>query len=305
MSQDSKQSILENKVRLHAEDLANAFPSLMVDAERIAETVAQGIHGRRRVGMGETFWQYRRYHPGDPASAIDWRRSAKSQHVFMREHEWEAAQSVWIWRDNASTMDYTSTFAPCSKLERASLLATALASLLVRGGERIAILGGDLRPATGRAQLRRMSAMLVDQETAPRKLPSNVELPRHACLVLFSDFLTDLDELASCIHTLAARGALGHLVMIADPAEENLPFEGRVRFESFEGQNPLTFGKVETLRSEYEHRYRAHQQSITDILKPLGWSFTTHRTDHPAQAALLPLYTTLEGSLDRPDRGRQ
>ena len=91
-------------LRHRAEQLAATLPPLLVAAERVAATVAQGVHGRRRVGQGETFWQYRHYDLGDQPQSIDWRQSAKSDTVFVREMEWEAAQSVWIWRDASASM---------------------------------------------------------------------------------------------------------------------------------------------------------------------------------------------------------
>src|SRR3546814_6131026 len=81
-------------LRHRAEQLAATLPPLLVAAERVAATVAQGVHGRRRVGQGETFWQYRHYDFGDQPQSIDWRQSAKSDMVFVRQMEWEAAQSV-------------------------------------------------------------------------------------------------------------------------------------------------------------------------------------------------------------------
>src|SRR3954451_5604219 len=92
-----------------SESVAARLPPLLVAAERVAATVAQGVHGRRRVGTGETFWQYRRYEPGDSAARIDWRQSAKTQPVYVRENEWEAAQSVWLWHDRSDSMNWRST----------------------------------------------------------------------------------------------------------------------------------------------------------------------------------------------------
>src|SRR5260370_5757051 len=120
-------------VQHRAEELAARLPPLLVAAERVATTVAQGVHGRRRVGQGETFWQFRQYQPGDAAQRIDWRETAKSQRVYIRETEWEAAQSVWLWRDASASMDYASTPAVPTKRARADLVLGALAALLIRG----------------------------------------------------------------------------------------------------------------------------------------------------------------------------
>ncbi|MBU6472987.1 MAG: DUF58 domain-containing protein, partial [Alphaproteobacteria bacterium] len=86
-----KTPVSPEAVRAQAEALAAGLPPLQVAAERLASSVSLGVHGRRTAGMGETFWQFRRYQAEDPSTAIDWRQSAKSQHLFVREREWEAA----------------------------------------------------------------------------------------------------------------------------------------------------------------------------------------------------------------------
>src|SRR5690348_11708825 len=180
-----------------AEQIAGRLPPLLVAAERVAATVAQGVHGRRRVGQGETFWQFRQYEPGDSAQRIDWRESAKSERLFVRETEWEAAQSVWLWRDASPSMAYASDPAAPggSKRARAELLLVALAALLVRGGERIALLeGGGLPPASGRVALNRLALLVERGGTGAESLPEFDTLPRHAQLVLFGDFLSPLPE---------------------------------------------------------------------------------------------------------------
>ena len=135
--------------RRRAEQLAARLPPLLVAAERVAATVAQGVHGRRRVGVGETFWQFRPYQPGDAAGRIDWRQSARSAQLFLRDQEWEAAETVWLWVDASGSMAYRSAARLPTKQDRATLLVLALASLLTRAGERIALLGdasGAARP---------------------------------------------------------------------------------------------------------------------------------------------------------------
>ena len=104
----------------------------MVAADRVAATVIQGVHGRRRVGQGDAFWQYRPYRDGDSASQIDWRQSARSRHLFVRETEWEAAASVWLWRDASPSMQYASLRNTDTKAVRGELLTLALAGPILR-----------------------------------------------------------------------------------------------------------------------------------------------------------------------------
>jgi len=290
-------------LRHRAEESAASLPPLLVAAERIAATVAQGVHGRRRVGQGETFWQFRQYEPGDAASRIDWRESGKSQRLYVRETEWEAAQSVWLWRDASASMDYSSAdYVPRgdwpTKRARAELILVALASLLVRGGERLSLLGSGAAPLSGRVALIRL-VDLIEGGGGTEGLPPVENLPRHAQLVLIGDFLAPLDATNRVVAGYAAAGLAGHLLQIVDPAEEDLPFDGRVRFEGVEEHDQPLVGRVETIRDAYAGRFREHRAALQAMTQAVGWSFSAHRTDRPPHLALLALHAALA-----PDRRR-
>ena len=285
--------------RQQAEQLAAHLPPLLVEAERVASTVAQGVHGRRRVGQGETFWQFRHYEPGDQPQLIDWRQSAKSDHVFVREMEWEAAQSVWVWCDHSPSMDWASGNDHPPKRHRSDLLALALIVLLVRGGERVALLGSGMAPAAGRGILTRIAMEIdrLDQEDG--NLPPPHPLPRFAQVVLFSDFLSPLGDINRTVRRHAERGVRGHLVQILDPAEESLPYEGRILFEGLENEQPWLLARAEGVRKDYHQRLQRQIDGLEAIAQSAGWTFARHRTDTSAQGALLSLYTALTaGSLD-------
>jgi len=273
-----------------AEQLASALPPLLVAAERVASAVAQGVHGRRRVGQGETFWQFRPYAQSDAAGRIDWRASAKSARLYVRETEWEAAQSLYLWRDGSRSMDYGSSPALPTKRQRAEILLLALGSLLLRGGERVTLLGSGQVPGNGRAVLARMALGL--DGTGPG-LPAFETLPRDAQLVLFGDFLAPLSEVAAMVSRYAQRGLGGHMLQILDPAEEALPFTGRVRFEGLEGEASILISRAETVRDAYIEKLAGHRAGLAAIARAARWSFGIHHTDQPPQRALLGLYNAL------------
>lgn len=279
-----------------AESLAAALPPLLVAAERLASAVSLGVHGRRKAGMGETFWQFRRYSHEDPSALIDWRQSAKSQHLFVREREWEAAEAVWFWRDGSPGMRFSSEKQLTTKIERANLLALSLASLLVRGGERIALLGDGHAPATGRAPLRRIAHALVDLAPPEAALPPDAPVSRNAQLVWLSDFLSPIGEIENALRRLARMGLSGHLVHIVDPAEEDFPFAGRTRFESVVKSESQIFGRAESVRSSYCARFRAHGEAVSAIARRLSWSYVAHRTDKRPEIALIALYADIGGA---------
>lgn len=275
-----------------AEAAAARLPPLVVAAERIAATVMQGVHGRRRSGHGDAFWQFRPYATGDAAASVDWRQSAKADRLFVRETEWEAAQTVLLWRDPSPSMRWRSGPGLETKADRADLLLLALASLLLRGGERVRLEQGGRRAFMGRAALPAL-AMALQRGKAQDAPGLDLSVPRHARLVMFGDFLQPIPEIQASLSSFAARPVRGQMLQVMDPAEETLPYAGRVRFDGLEGEAPLLVPRVETIRPLYAERLSAHRDSIATMARAAGWGFSTHRTDHPPHAALLALWQAL------------
>ena len=265
----------------------------MVQADRIAATIAQGDHGRRRVGQGDAFWQFRRYRDEDPSMAIDWRQSAKSQHLFVREREWSAAASVWIWRDASPSMHYQSHVATGTKVERATVLALAFASLLVRGGERVGELGGTGPASIGRQALNRIALNFSLNMSTRQSVPRLVVVPRFSQIILISDFLQPFDKVLAVLRHYGALGVRGHLIQVLDPAEEDLPFDGRTEFEDVASQTRMLARRAETLRDAYRDRLQGLRSELGQACRRQDWTFATHRTDRPAQSALLAAYAAL------------
>ena len=283
-----------------AERLAGGLPALLVAAERVAQTIAQGVHGRRRVGLGESFWQFRAYHPGDPVQRIDWRQTARSQMPFVRELEWEAAQTVWLWRDSSASMGFGST-GQGSKRARAELMLLALAALLGRAGERVALLDRRAPPIAGRLNLQRLAGDLMRPPpgTPEGGLPHVGNLARHGEVVLFGDFLDPLPDIAESVAGFVRRQVRGHLLQILDPAERALPYTGRTRFLDPEDGAAVTVSRVEAIRGDYQAAMAAQIRGLAAIARQAGWTHAVHDLSRPPEGALLALYTALDGSMRR------
>lgn len=279
--------------------LARRLPALVVAAKEAASGVMHGVHGRRRAGIGETFWQFRPFVAGESASRVDWRRSARDDKIFVREREWESAHTVWVWIDRSASMAFESRLALQSKLDRALVLGFAAADLLVRGGERVGLLGLT-RPLASRNVVERFAEAMLHAPDAGEgeDLPPAGPLAPRTRAVLVSDFLTPPDAIAARVRDLAARGAGGHLVAIADPVEETFPFSGHAEFRDSDTRATLRIGQAERFRDTYVGRLAAHRDALRDIARAAGWSFALHRTDRPASEALLALRGRLEESAD-------
>ncbi len=149
------------------------------------------------------------------------------------------------------------------------------------------------RPIASRGGLDRLVAELETTTDADSGLPPAVRLPRHGTVVLFSDFLSPLDEIRSLLGQFAAVPVTGYLMQILDPAETALPYQGRVRFRGTESDGDALIPRVEAVRDAYAQRLKAQQEGLASICATAGFSFGVHRTDQPPEMALLMLYTAL------------
>jgi uncharacterized protein (DUF58 family) len=276
------------------EALSQVLPPLLVRAEKVAASIILGVHGRKAAGPGESFWQYRAYGFGDSTQRVDWHRSARSDKVYIRENEWESANTLWVWANTGPRMDYKSHLSSVTKLDRAQLIALAMAALAMRGHERVGALGSPRAAAHGRVALLRVAEWIAERRDVP--LPSTAARQRRAAVLLVSDFLDPIAEVRRAWTTLAEAGLKGHIVQIADPAEATLPFDGRNEFLGFDTSSTYLARKTENLRSAYMKAYADHRQMLRDLAQSLGWTFTVHQTDEAATRCLLPLYTHVSGA---------
>ncbi|MGB8174998.1 MAG: DUF58 domain-containing protein [Pseudolabrys sp.] len=295
MAQVSPNDIETTRVRqatVGARKLADAMPRLILEARRVASTVSHGLHGRRRAGPGENFWQYRRFVSGEPAQHVDWRRSARDDHLYVREREWEASHTVWIWPDRSPSMTFASALSSDSKLERALVFAFALAEVLVQGGERVGV-PGLMRPTANRHVIEKMAESILHDPTERASLPPNFAPSPLSEIVMLSDLWSPIAEVRATIAQLSATGAHGHVVQIVDPAEESFPYSGRVEFIEPEGAGSVTAGRAETWRNDYQNIVARHRADIRAETNLRGWSFAIHRTDRPASELLLVLHSRM------------
>jgi len=279
-----------------ARSVAEALPDLLAEASHVAGSIVAGWHGRRRAGPGESFWQFRPFHMGEPAKRIDWRRSARDDHLYVREREWEAAHTIWLWSDLSPSMVFQSRLSKVSKRDRAIVLMLALADMLADTGERIG-LPGVTRAFSDRKAAERLADALAHL-SRPVAFPETSGIQRFSDVVLIADFLDPIDEIKSWIARVAGTGARGHLVQVLDPIEETFPFDGRIEFHDPERGTRLTTGRAESWRDAYHTRLEAHRAEIRDMARRAGWTYVLHHTDRSPAEPLLVLHSALSGSAE-------
>jgi uncharacterized protein (DUF58 family) len=281
-------------LRAKAEDQAARLPALLARAEHLAGAVLLGAHGRRRAGTGDDFWQYRPAQIGDSRRMIDHRRSAMGDLEFVREREWQIAQSVMLWVDQGASMRFASQAALPQKADRARLLGLALAIMLLRGGERVGLTGTALPPRRGTPQVLRLAEMFCQDDATDYSPPEHRAMIPHARAVFISDFMGDLADVQLALTKAADRGVRGVLYHVLDPSEEAFPFTGRTIFQSVGGTLSHETLKASDLKSRYLERLAARKAELQRLCALTGWQYGLHHTDASAQSALLWLYSALD-----------
>ena len=280
--------------------LSEVLPHLVVEARNVAAQLQLGIHGRRRAGPGEEFWEFRPFVAGESTSRIDWRRSARDDRLYVREREWESASAHWLWIDFSASMHFSSRLATRPKRDRAVLIGLALADILVHAGERVGLPGKTVPMASRNIITRLAEAMLRRGANEPdplqmEALPEILPIKRHDHLILIGDFIMPTAEFAEKIARIAYRGVRGTIVLIRDPVEEEFPFAGELEFEGLETGETWRVGEAHEVAARYRERIAGINEELRRVAVRHGFGFVKHLTHRPAAETLLALAALIGG----------
>jgi uncharacterized protein (DUF58 family) len=189
-------------------------------------------------------------------------------------------------------MQFASSLAPVSKIDRAALLALAFADLCVRGGERAGLLGLT-RPLATQGVIERFAEAIATDERlrgpSQAALPPALPAAPRSMVLMIGDFLSEPEDVARAIRAVSAEGAIGELAMIVDPVEETYPFSGNTEFLHPAGSLSVLIPRAQNLRDAYLARLVAHRDTIREICARSGWGMSIHRTDGSPAEMLLAL----------------
>lgn len=273
--------------RLQAEKAVSGFPALMIATQKAAENVLHGERAQRKAGPGEKFWQFREYTETDRPQDIDWRRSARTERVYIRQKERQTPQTVLLWCGGGAGMEFRSSGALQAKAEAAKILTLGLAILITRAGEQAGLLGGE-RPGRSEAALERIGQALCAPGELPEDLPDfyTPAGPQKSALIQTGDFLDPPEEIEKTFRGISERTQGGFVIQVLDPAEIELPYNGRALFETPGGAHRTLIDNVVSIRSAYRERMNAHIEALRNLSTQCGWKYFLHRTDQPVEDIL-------------------
>ncbi|MEO1040727.1 MAG: DUF58 domain-containing protein [Pseudomonadota bacterium] len=264
---------------------AKGLPELIAAAEQTALAVTTGRHARQRPGRSDTFWQFRDYAPGDPASSIDWRQSARlERRLLVRQTEWEQPQTFLLWCDGDEDFDFAGAERP-SKRFRGLTIALALAIVLLRSGERVGLWGGAEPPVSGTQSI----PSLAYQMLAPQAALRNLVPADHARTVLISDFHRPPSELHLAFAHIRHAHGRPIAVVVEDPLEQQFPYQGATNFEGPLGTARRRFSDARSISDAYHTARHEHHQALNDAARLIHETVRFHTTDQSPAPLLLAL----------------
>jgi uncharacterized protein (DUF58 family) len=233
-----------------------------------------GHHKSPLSGFAVEFAGHREYVPGDDPKHIDWRVYFTRDKYFIKQYEMETNLVCHLVLDVSASMRYGE--GDSQKLLSASRLATTLGYAVIRQGDKVSLATFDeevlafVPPSNTMAQVVRMTDRLdqVEPVRKTRLADCLVELAgrmgRREIVMVFSDFLTDLDALEAALQRLRFNRHEVVLFQTLHRDELEFPFEGNVKFRGLEVPDELL-----TRPSELRKRYLAAVRQFNDRLEQL------------------------------------
>ena len=233
-----------------------------------------GHHKSPLSGFAVEFAGHREYVPGDDPKHIDWRVYFTRDKYFIKQYEMETNLVCHLVLDVSASMRYGE--GESQKLLSAARLATTLGYAVIRQGDKVSLATFDeevlafVPPSNTMAQVVRMTDRLdqVEPVRKTRLADCLVELAgrmgRREIVMVFSDFLTDLDALEAALQRLRFNRHEVVLFQTLHRDELEFPFEGNVKFRGLEVSDELL-----TRPSELRKRYLAAVRQFNDRLEQL------------------------------------
>ena len=272
LSQDKSRD--PTRLRARADEIAALVPKLMMAAHHAAASVMAGEHALKKVGQGQNFWQFREYDTHDRPQDIDWRQSAKSDRVYVREKEHQSAQTLLLWADGHPGMHWRSDEALPTKRRIAETIILSLSIIAIHNGEMFKQFREDAKTGRTDKAVEKMALHLLEYATDDPDLSSlgSIRWTRRSLPILVGDFLDPIETLSKTLSRLVERAANGVVVQVLDPAELDLPYQGRVRFSGINGEEEL-IENISSIRAEYQEKINAHRAHVKAEVERNGWHF--------------------------------
>ena len=235
-----------------------------------------------RFGHGISPVGYREYRKGDDFKLVDWKVYARTEKLYIKEHEEERSIVVHVLLDASGSMAYD------DKFEYASRMAAGFAYLATLENEKYALslFCNRLYPGEPRRGRRYLFQSIEDLDGVRPRGQTDLKLVSDqfellvrstSLVVVISDFIGDTEKVVSSIYRLGGHDLV--MIQVLAPQEAELAFRGDVKFVDMETKQPLVTRVTDEERKEYQKKLQEHNLRIQEACRKVGADFFSFRTD--------------------------
>ncbi len=296
--------------------------TLQVRARAVVEGVLAGLHRSPHHGQSVEFAEHKEYAPGDEIKHIDWRAYAKSDRYTVKRFEMESNLRAVLVVDGSGSMGFGRGV--MTKLDYAKICAGALAVLLARQGDQVALMiagapdpRGEKLPAgvrsflpfgSSNAHVQELLRQLDETKSegatllAPALDFAAEKAGRRALFIVLSDFLDAAGDEKASLAALARIRSRRHDVLALqtmDREELEFPFDDPTRFLSMEADDGPVTGidaQPRQIRDSYLEELARFLAKVKSELGRADVEQQLFPTDAPPDRALLTLLRRRERS---------
>lgn len=280
--------------------------SLELVARGVVEGFLQGLHRSPFLGQSMDFAEYRPYVVGDDPRRIDWKVFARTERYYVKEYEAETNTNFTVLLDCSHSMAFGE--GEFTKFDYARYLAACLSFLARKQGDRVGILTFDSKvreivPCSARHL--ELVLITINRADAGRRGDFASALhdvtsrrTRKGLVALVSDLYLEPERFRGPLNRLREVGNDVMVFHVLDPAERDLPYEGKFTLEDMETEEflPVT---PEDLKADYRELMAAHIAEVRRVLVGTGADHILVDTGEPLD------HTLFHYLLSRQERARR
>jgi len=270
---------------------------LELRARAVVEGVISGMHKSPHRGSSVEFAQHRDYVPGDEIRHIDWKVYARSDRYHIKQFEEETNLKGMLVLDASTSMNYRGENSPLSKREYASVVAAAIASLLIRQRDGVGLATFDsgvrqfIHPGSTGSHMRVLLEMLEKTNNEPKTDLADTfhdlaeRIKRRGLLIVLSDLFNDPESILRGLQHFRHRRHEVIIFHVLDRDEIAFPFKDTSIFEGLEGEEPIT-AEPNALRQEYLNAFAEYVEALKKGCRELNMDYQQLPTDQPVDTAI-------------------
>lgn len=280
-------------------DVISKIQRYHVRARRVVEGSMIGTHKSPFIGTGQEFKQHREYVQGDDTRRLDWKIFAKTDRYFIKQFESETNMICQVVVDCSESMNFK-TDAPMTKFEYAATAAVSLAYLLLLQRDSVGFTLFDNKvlhhfpPKATYSQFHHAVETMEKIKPSAKTMTGNTlasvagNLKRRGMLIIFSDFIDDIEPITLGLNRLAFEGHEVMAVNVTDPSELSFPFSGPSVLEGLEQAGDLRCDPSD-FRELYLEARAAHYEKLRVVCRRLSFDLNELVTSTPIDEALSEL----------------